>query len=349
VLVLAAVGFFLRDRELSADQAKQTMGLQLASLRERVGKLEAVSSQVGGADSTLKDRIAALEAALAALPKEGVPAAVAPPAAGPAPEELAKRIAALEAKPAPDTAPLEQRIAALEAARLAQIAETNARIEALEKDVKESVKPTLAGLAQTQPLQASKADLAAVLSRIAGLEAADERPLAKAAASALAVSVLSDAVKAGTPYEEELGAVTHLAGAPAPAQPALDTLSRQAGTGIPSQEQLIASFPAAAHAARAADAPRESGMMGAIRRSLGDLVSFRMPGASTESALGAMDKALKRDDIAEALRAAQGLEPRAKAALEPWLARARQRQSALAAVTTLRSAAIRTLATTSIQ
>ena len=89
--------------------------------------------------------------------------------------------------------------------------------------------------------------------------------------------------------------------------------------------------------------------MGTLRRTFGDLVSVRVPGASTETALDTMTKTLRRDDLAQALAAAQNLEPKPRTALEPWLARARLRQSGLSAVATLQSSAIRELAGTASQ
>jgi hypothetical protein len=350
VLLLAVLGFVVREREQGMDQARQTLMVQLGAVRDRVSKLEAASSQTPAADTALQARVSALETA---LPKEA-PAQ----AAGMAPEqmaalaELGKRIGVLEARPAPDTTALtalEQRVGGLETQRLVTAAETAARIDALEKDVRETVKPALSGLAQTMPQLATKAELQAVVNRLAGLEASDERPLVKAAASALAISVLSDAVRSGAPYAEELAAVGRLATAPLQGLPAFDTLGRQAAMGLPTQEQLVAAFPAAARAAREAETPRDTGMMSALKRTFGDLVSFRMPGASTETALDLMAKALHRDDLGQALVASQGLAPKARAALEPWLARARLRQSGLAAVTSLRASAIRSLAATATQ
>jgi hypothetical protein len=350
-VVLGALGFVIQARQQTGDETEKALMLQTAALRERVGKLEAAPNPAAG----LTERVTVLETGLAAVPKQ--PVTTATPMAG-APDQsaalndLAKRLAALEAKPAPDAAALpalEQRIAALETSRLSQAAEMTGRIAALDKDLRETVKPALAGLAQAAPQQASKADVEAVTARLATLEAGDERKLVKSAASALAVSVLAESVRNGMPYENELTAVSRLASPQIAASPVLDTLRRQAVMGLPTQEALIASFPASAKAAREAETPRDTGMMGAIRRSLGDLVSFRLPGASTETALDTMGKALRRDDLTATLAAAQNLEPKARTAVEPWLARARLRQAGLSAIATLQAAAIRDLAATATQ
>ena len=350
LVVLLALGFLTKERVQSGDQAQQTLTLQLASLRERVAKLESTPNPAAG----LSERVAALESGLAALPKQagsGVAAVPAPDQTA-ALADLSKRLSALEARPATDTSnmpALEQRVAALETARLSQAAETQGRIDALDKDLREAVKPALAGLAQAAPQQATKAELQALTGRLATLEQSDEKKLVKSAASALAVSVLAETVRTGAPYENELAAVTRLAPPELAASPLLDTLRRQAATGLPTQEQLIASFPAAARAARDAQTPRDTGMMGTLRRTLGGLVSFRVPGAPTETALETMSRALRRDDLDQALAAARTLDDKPRAALEPWLARARLRQSGISAIMTLQSSAIRALAATASQ
>jgi hypothetical protein len=83
--------------------------------------------------------------------------------------------------------------------------------------------------------------------------------------------------------------------------------------------------------------------MGSIRHTLGTLVTVRSPGASTENRLDDVAAALTRDDPTAALTAAGALSPKARAAVEPWLAGVRQRSAALAAVQELRLSALNAL------
>src|SRR5262245_538654 len=91
---LGALGFVLREREQGVDQSRQALMVQLAGLRERVGKLETQSGEAASADAALKERVGAVETKLAAAP-----ASVAQ--GGPAPDQhlalddLTKRIGAL--------------------------------------------------------------------------------------------------------------------------------------------------------------------------------------------------------------------------------------------------------------
>lgn len=340
------VGFFAfsRNQGLAGDNARVTAEQKLTGLVRRVEVLELAANQRNADNASLANRIAALEA----LPKT---ATLPTPATDPAPglDALATRIAALETKPppAPDTAALgaiEQRISALEAVRLSTAAEITAKFDGITKDIQDNVKPQLAALAQAAPQLTTKADLQPVIGRLSALEAGDDRKTARAASAALAIDVLLANVRTGAPFGNEFATVRRLVGAQTIPPPALDMLSRYANTGIPTLESLLAELPATVKTLREADQHRDAGLAGTLRRTFGDVVTIHTQNSSADNAIDALSRALKRDDLSQTMAAAAELDPKSRAAIEPWLDRVKIRQSGLSAVESLRANAMRDLA-----
>lgn len=250
------------------------------------------------------------------------------------------RIAALEAKPAPDAPDLsrldglEERLSAIEAiptdgtgsnaAVIAKLAELERRLTALptaepSADLQNQLDEALARLDAAE---------AAATTRATEAEAA-----ATAANRAQALDLLTTAVVAGGPFGAELQAL---------ADPSLDAaLAPLAENGMPTLASLQSSFP---------DAARET--LRLARETSGDdgwtdrLVDFfasqtgarpvaPIEGDTPDAILSRAEFALSEARVADALAELDPLDPAVKAPLDPWIAQA---QTHLAAADALQAA-----------
>ncbi|GLS86215.1 hypothetical protein GCM10010873_11890 [Cypionkella aquatica] len=247
-------------------------------------------------------------AALAAKPTDG-------PDAG-----LDSRIAALEAAPASDLAPLQQQISALDQ-----------RLAAIEAMPASGSAPSAAALA------AQKAAADAVLKQAEDTAAqikADAEATAKAAEAHAALGRVQAALDSGSAYGSALPALGEV--------PAV--LTENAETGVPTVAALQDAFPAAARAALEA----------ALRANMGESWSDRAAnflrtqtgarsltpreGSDPDAVLSRAEAALAAGDIAAALTEIAALPPEAQTALAEWQAMAQKRQAAVAAVAGLAAA-----------
>jgi hypothetical protein len=322
--LMAGVGYLAARPAPSADAHQAELTGRLSTLSLRVAALEAAAQKPSATDAALDARIAALEHAPVPTGQAATPSNT---------DALEARVSTLESKAAAPPLPavdkglidgLDKRVAALETAHAAPDPAIIARLDNLSRD--------LADRATAGALQIAEG-------RIANLEKADNRKLAEGAALALAASLLGDKVRSGAPFAQEYATVARLT----PETPALASLAKDAGRGVPNKDLLLRQYARAERAARAADEPAAGGLMGSIRQTLGSLVTVRSPGASTENSLDEIAKALMRDDPNAAVTAAGNLSPKAHTAIEPWLAGVRQRAAALAAVQELRLSALNAL------
>ncbi|MFC7552667.1 hypothetical protein ACFQU7_10965 [Pseudoroseomonas wenyumeiae] len=316
-----------RLRQAEAQAAGQGPALQQAN--QRLGALE----------TTLREREAAANQALAALREalEQQKSAVAAQQAQVeqrigeaqnafsqritgAEAQLAQRVAAAEAALAPKLAALDeaqqQRLAALEAAQ-------QQRLTTLEGKVTQqlSAADEAAKRAAAEREQQMNARFTALEQREARITAAEQR-LNRLVAS----TALTSALEAGQP----LGAA--LAGLPGTPPPAL---AAYANAAPPTAASLRLSFDEAARAARAASQPATEGqgVLEAAATRLSNLVTVRRGdqtvwGDAVSGELEGARQALDAGDIAGAVQKVEALPEKTRAPMAGWL---RQAQGLLAA------------------
>lgn len=262
---------------------------------------------------------------------------------------LERRLAGLEARPAPampDLAPLAARVGQIEGlqARIDRLGErldaavaATRSVEAADAQRAEALRGRLeAGLAEAQSrLEARLGTLErGVNDALARQEAAGRQALTALetrARTLTAVVGLATALEAGRPLAPHLAVL----GSPSPA------LARFAATGAPTEARLRLEFEDAARAARAAQdaTPRGTLAESALAR-LGGLVTIRRGeqvvwGEETEAHLERARRALAAGEMEAVLAALDALHPAAKEAMAPWITRARQLQEARAAIAQL--------------
>lgn len=231
--------------------------------------------------------------------------------------EMEKRLAAVEARPAPQPVDL---------------APQNARIEGVENSVNDLRKLGEQGqAANAAAVDALKDRLSAIENR---LTAAPKQ--AVNAAQIVALGALRDAIAAGTPFDKELAAVRTLIGdraAPlAPFEPA-------AREGLPTVAKLAARFSELAPKLARDDNPPPPGYFARLWANAANLVQVRpvgeVQGTSAGAVVARMEERLKRGDLSAALDEAARLPEPAKAAASDWLAAATKRRDADRAVKNL--------------
>jgi hypothetical protein len=289
------------------------------------------------------------------------------------PDDLAQRLARIEATLADPRAPvadpaLANRLAETQikplADGLASLARRTDDTMAAAREARERADAAAKSLAdvaqQLAQLNAERArtpaverrDLDALAARLASLETttkslADQlAKTAKATANAAAAGDMRQAVVAialdaalarGAPYGRELAAIDPSIAGPG----ALDALAPFANTGIPSAATLARELAALMPEARkAADVPaREGGFLDRLQANAERLVRVRpiaqQPGDEPPAILGRLDAKAAQGDIAGALAEAAKLPATVRAPLEPWIRRAEARNAALAAASAL--------------
>lgn len=260
-----------------------------------------------------------------------------------------ERLARLEARQEPQQSAAPQDAGALEA--LGQ------RVDALEHRGESSgAASDVKSLTDAQQRAAARLD--AVETRLGSLATASAATAASDTAAAsgasdvalyAAVAGLRAALAAGGPYEDELGVVATLGHGDAKIEAAVQSLTPDAATGLPSRALLAERFgdetaPAIGRAAATATATTttDDGSLGerALARIEG-LVTIRRigeDGAAGDPAAAAVARAraaLDTGDLAAAIAALKSLDGAAAAAARPWVALATRRLAADSAVADL--------------
>jgi uroporphyrinogen-III synthase len=271
--------------------------------------------------------------------------------------ELEARLAALENRPAPaapsaaeQVDPLARRIATLERelATLAARPQPQPQAASIDPRLIERLDRVEAGLARLDELEATLKKGESIDARLAELDEARERASAAGRNSALlaALSQLREAMRAGRPYDAALKAAATLArGEDSALAEALAPLQARAAQGLPTAAALSARFEQlAGEAAHHASLEPEAGWTDRALHRLSGLVRVRRTGAEPveegpEARIARAEARLKGGDLAGAVEAAGGVERRTEA-LERWLADARARIEADAALDALQARVI---------
>jgi uroporphyrinogen-III synthase len=247
-------------------------------------------------------------------------------------------------------AALSERIGAVEAGLGSLSAETKAlatRIEQLAQEPKSEADPArLAAL--TAENRRLGQELARLQEEVVSLNSTmGERGEQRRGDSlVLAIGQLRDALARGAPYAPALTTARSLAGDEPAVQPSLDALEPGAARGLPTRADLRARFDkVAVEIARSDTAADASGWWRPIADRLSSLVAIRrvgdVEGSDTPAVLARAEQRLDADDLAGAVAEVETLQGGAAAAAQPWLAEARARVAADAAMARLTAHVLR--------
>jgi len=325
----------------------------LAPIEARLATLESRSAAVFD-PSGLESRLAALES----LAETATP--LGPGETGARLDELAARLAAIELRPAadpagaPDLSDLTARLAALEAREPAgddgpELAALVARLDALESRPPVDLTPferRLATLEAALPGLVADSVARSVAQAVAEASAAERASLDAAARDLDDQAGQVAAARAQAEAVAALGELGLAADSGAPAGAALDRLSGAIDLpgalapfrdGLPTLGALQAGFaPAARAALAAAPPPDEAGagerLLNFLRSQTGARSLAPREGDDADAVLSRAEAAVRRGDLGAALAELDVLPAPAAAAMAGWIARARSRLDALAAL-----------------
>ena len=351
------------------------LGQRLAAVDGAVNQLDARGAGAGTDMADLSGRVEAIQRETAALRHDldAVLAQPTPDSQGgtPSPAAIPDEIARLPE----DVAALRQRldeVAATAATESGPSPETTTALDTLRRQI-DALNTTANSFdAWIGTVESRLEAVEALEGRIAALEQAASTASDRAtgnAALALAVNQLQSALAGQRPVAAELAALSEVAAGDPEARAlsaAIATLTPQAETGVPTLVELRAGFPgiaravvAASRAEAAATAVTEAasgaesettpGWLDAAMLKLSELVSVRPVGEDVEgedaaARVARAEAVLAKGDLAGAVAELDGLTGQAAAAAAPWLAEARARLDAEAALAALQSLAVARLA-----
>ncbi|GIK98623.1 MAG: hypothetical protein BroJett029_28320 [Alphaproteobacteria bacterium] len=353
------------------EQQSADLGQRLAALDGAVNQLDARDAGAVTDMRDLTDRLDALERQAASLQQaiEAVRQRPAPEA--PAAMEIPDEIAALPGR----LSELQRRVDAVADAAAAQPAPAPEVTEALDglRAQVEALATTASGFeAWIATMESRIAAAESLEPRVAALEeagASAERRATGNAALALAVNQLQAALAAARPFQAELAAIGELAQQDpelaAEIEAVQGALAGRAESGVPTVADLRIAFPpvaravvAASRAEQAADAVAPGnegeaapGWLDQAMLKLSELVSVRpvgedVAGEDAAARVARAEAMLGRSDLAGAVAELEGLDGRPAEAAAGWLADARARLAAEAALAALQAAVVARLAPT---
>jgi hypothetical protein len=298
------------------------IGAAMAGAFVALGLFVAYLAASGGfAPRAPAPRLAQIEQQLRELSARPMPAAGNPKAL----DDVAARLARLEAAPPPPTTPsadfaLAERVAAL-AGKVEAMGET---VRVLER---RSTEAADAARAAREHAASNAAAISELAGRLAG-QGGD-----RAARLALAAAALERAVGRGEPFETEVALAKSLGADPA----ALAALTPFAARGLPPgaalARELSALLPALEPAARGA--PREAGWLDKLAANAEKLVRVRrlddVAGSEPTAILARVEAKAADADIAGALAELEALPAQMRAPAQDWIARGQARAAALEA------------------
>lgn len=225
-------------------------------------------------------------------------------------QQLSQRLAALEARPAPDIGALQQRVATLEAKPTPNLSGVQQQLAAIDKATADlGDKVAALGKAEQQRAGADpKAALALVLLQIRG------------------------ALDVGRPFSAEYRTLVALAHDHPDIVAAAQPLAQPAQSGVASRAALVERLRQLAPQIATARAPPKDTLKSEVVARLRSLVTIRRIGGDNqtpaEAAVTAAQDDLAKGDLAGAVAALDRLDGPSKAAAEPWLNTAKVRLDA---------------------
>lgn len=259
--------------------------------------------------------------------------------------ELNERLDALTAALANSESRMTELESALAAASGAPDAQAMARIDQLESAVQDARAQADERAATAESavaaLREDMARLGAAESRIEALETESETRIYDRASIGAALSVLGQAVVEGGSYAEALATLEGLAGVTA--EPAL---ADAAAEGVASLARLSREFDVAARraisaiAGAAPESDADESLADSLSRRLSSMITIRRldeaEGGSPSAILSRAEARLEEGDVAAALAELENLPAPGLEAMADWIAEARRRQEAKAALDRLR-------------
>jgi hypothetical protein len=298
---------------------------------EAAGDLSALRNTVESAatrPSTLEERLSARGSGSDDQVKDGALSALQDRLAG-----VEQRLDA-GSNVAPDLAAIEPRLTELESSigslreSAGDVRQPNRRLDSLETQVSD--------LASTVETLSGRID-----SELSNQDPKTERALARAAATAVALSGLLRQVDSGRAYKDELAALRPLIGEDAD----LDILTAHAESGLATAEQLARQFGEASDAILTADSQdaESGGIVARLASGARSLVRIRpagpVKGDSRAAIVLRIDAALRAGDIETAQAEWQTLDEVARTAAEDWGKALQARLDAEAEIAKLSTAA----------
>lgn len=207
-------------------------------------------------------------------------------------------------------------------------------------DINPQAPPSHVGAVPATDPAAPSAEIAALQTRVAALEAGQTRTI-NAAAAALAAASLAEATAGSGSFETELAALERIL----PLSGEVRSLRPYAENGVPSRAALRADFDSvAARAAVAARDPGErAGFFARAAHALSAIVTIRRVSAGGEgpdAILARAGDAVTEGDLEGALKILRDLPPKAAQAMAPWRGRAQQRVAVDRQVAAIRAQAL---------
>lgn len=336
-----------RLEALEADAEQGAAGAQLADLTARVDELQAAVADAGSGAVTgeaMAQRIAGLEnelndlSATVAQLQDAVPAAGA--AGDQAVAELTSRIDAVEA-----------RLAQAEAARQ-EVERLAGRLGGVEQQIAAGQEQSagltdeIVALSGQVGAQSTRLDvLAETVDQLQDRVVTGEDRRTRAATLALIIAQLDAALDGGEPFEEVLDGLRALGVEDPAVGEAIETLEAGAASGVPGLPELRTWFERIANdVVHAAQAPDGDGLLDQAAGNLMRLITVRPVGADVEgdsagARVARAEAALEQGNLAAAVAELEGLDGAAAEAAAPWLAEARARLAAQAALAALQDRA----------
>lgn len=225
----------------------------------------------------------------------------------------------------------------------AELSELDARLKEIETRLGESRTPGEAE-ARRAELAEGREEIGALGRRLAEIEAELARERAGSAQTLelfLAAQQLREALRVGAPFSHELALLKAAAGADKDVILLIEPIEADAAAGIPALSLLQARFAAVANRiVSAALAPEGSGWVDRTLERLASIVSVRrtgatLEGASAEAVAARAEAKLGEGNLAGAVGELEALEGKPLAAASAWLADARKRLAADAALDAL--------------
>lgn len=296
-------------------------------------ELAAGLSQAQERATALEERLAALErrpAAPAVSPLDPGPALRPAPVSGPAASggALEARVAAAEADLAEAQAALTEAEAAL-AALDGRVGSNAAGLSALDARLSEAeTRLDAAEATGATAVEEARAAAAALEETRTRAEAAEAQARREAA-----IAALDSALDAGEPFEAAL---------PDLGEDVPEALARAANEGVGSLAALRETFPEAARAglaaARSEGLVEDGGVLGFLSGQLSVRSTAPREGSDPDAVLSRAEAALAQGRLADALAEIDALPEAVRAAMADWIATARARAEAEAALSSLRQA-----------